>query len=144
MEKAGTQIFKLTGIPGLGVKEGDYLMAVNGQSLKAPMNPYQLFEQTAGQTTQISVSSDPKQAAQAKDILVVPVRSEYPLRTADWIEGNRRKVDELSGGKLAYVYVPNTGGGGLPLLTVIILPSRIKKESSLTSVIMVEVLQQII
>ncbi|OJJ15638.1 protease [marine bacterium AO1-C] len=96
--------------PGLGVKEGDYLMAVNGQALKAPMNPYQLFEQTAGRTIQISIASDPKQAV--KTVNVVPTRSEYGLRTADWIEGNRRKVDKLSNGKLAYVYIPNTGGGG--------------------------------
>jgi tricorn protease len=45
-------------------------------------------------------------------VTVVPVANENQLRTMDWVEGNRRRVDELSGGKLAYVYLPNTGGGG--------------------------------
>ena len=98
-------------LPGMGVKAGDYLLAVNGQSLKAPINPYSLFEQTGGQVTQITVNSQPSMTG-AKDILVEPITSERQLRSLDWMEGNRRKVDKLSNGKLAYVYVPNTGGGG--------------------------------
>ena len=43
---------------------------------------------------------------------VTPIQSEYDLRQRAWVEDNRRRVDELSGGKLAYVWVPNTGGGG--------------------------------
>lgn len=97
-------------IPGLGVREGDYLLSVNGQALKAPINPYQLFEQTAGRTIHIGVAASPTQAP--KSVMVKPIRSEYRLRTAAWVEGNRRKVDQLSKGKLAYVYVPNTSGGG--------------------------------
>lgn len=98
-------------VPGLDVKEGDYLVAVNGQELRAPTNPYQLFEQTSGRAIYISVNNTPSRNG-AREVLVEPVASDNRLRTWDWIEGNRRRVDELSGGKLAYVYVPNTGGGG--------------------------------
>ncbi|MGI9543963.1 MAG: S41 family peptidase, partial [Cyclobacteriaceae bacterium] len=91
--------------PGLEVKEGDYLLAVNGQSLKAPTNPYSLFEHTSGRTTMLLVNNKPATTG-AKEILVKPVDSESQLRNWDWIENNRKKVAELSGGKLAYVYVP--------------------------------------
>ena len=46
----------------------------------------------------------------ARDVTVVPIGEEDGLRNLDWIEANRRKVNELSGGKVAYVYMPNTGG----------------------------------
>jgi len=99
------------GIPGINVKAGDYLLEINGVSLTADMNPYHLLEQTAGREIYIKVNSKPSLDG-ARKILVKPTSSERGLRTIDWIEGNRRKVDELSNGKLAYVYVPNTGGGG--------------------------------
>ncbi len=98
-------------VPGIQVKEGDYLLAVNGQPLTAAMNPYQLLEQTANRETILKVNGTASMTG-AKDILVKPVASERGLRTYDWIESNRRKVAELSGGKLAYVYVPNTAGPG--------------------------------
>ncbi len=97
--------------PGIEVKQGDYILAINGKDLTAPMNPYSLLEQTANRETLLKVgsSTDP---AKAKDILITPVSNENGLRTFDWIEGNRKKVDALSNGKLAYVYVPNTSGRG--------------------------------
>ena len=98
-------------LPGLNVKAGDYLLAVNGIPLSAPTNPYQLFEQTSDRATTITVASTPS-GTDRRDLLVKPVANERDLRYWDWIESNRRKVDELSGGKLAYVYVPNTGNGG--------------------------------
>jgi tricorn protease len=97
--------------PGAGILEGDYLLAVNGQELKAPTNPYALFEHTSGRATTITVNNTPSMS-DAKEILVEPVSNEFQLRNWDWIEGNRKKVDKLSDGKLAYVYVPNTGGNG--------------------------------
>ena len=98
-------------LPGVDVKEGDYLLAINGVPLSAAMNPYSLLEQTANRETKLSVGST-TDISKAREILVKPVQNEYQLRTMDWIEGNRRKVDELSNGKLAYVYVPNTSGRG--------------------------------
>lgn len=97
--------------PGLEVKEGDYLLEVNGQPLKSTTNPYGLFEHTSGRATTLLINSRPSSVG-AKEVLVEPVASESQLRNWDWIENNRKKVAELSGGKLAYVYVPNTGGRG--------------------------------
>jgi tricorn protease len=98
-------------VPGLDVSEGDYLVAVNGRELRAPTNPYQLFEQTSGREIYISVNSAPTRNG-AREVLVKPIASENQLRTWDWIERNRRRVAELSDGQLAYVYVPNTGERG--------------------------------
>ena len=98
-------------LPGIKVKEGDYILAINGQELTADKNPYSLLEQTAGRETTLTINATPSKNG-AKDILVKPVDSERDLRTFDWIEANRRKVSELSNGKLAYVYVPNTSRRG--------------------------------
>ncbi len=100
----------LTG-PGINVKVGDYILAVNGVPMNTATNLYSYFDQTANKQTRISISSTPI-LKDAKEITVVPVSSEYQLRQWDWVESNRRKVDELSGGQLAYVWLPNTGGGG--------------------------------
>lgn len=97
--------------PGLDVREGDYIIAINGQNLAAPDSPYRLLEQTSGRATYLTVSSS-ADGSNSREVLVKPVSNERGLRTWDWIEGNRRRVAELSGGKLAYVYVPNTGGRG--------------------------------
>ena len=97
--------------PGITVKEGDYLFAVNGQALTSTTNPYSLLEQTADKVTTLSIGSKPDKS-DTQEILVKPVRNENGLRTFDWIEANRKKVSELSNGKLAYVYVPNTSGRG--------------------------------
>ena len=99
------------GAPGMKVSEGDYILAIEGQTLTTATNPYALLEQRAGRVTRILVNSSPKREG-ARELLVEPVFSENRLRSVEWVESNRRKVDELSGGKLAYVYVPNTGGGG--------------------------------
>lgn len=97
--------------PGIVINEGDYLLAINGTKLTPTTNPYQLLEQTAGREINITTNSKASMDG-AQTVLIKPVRSERNLRYVDWVEGNRRKVDELSNGKLAYVYVPNTSGGG--------------------------------
>jgi len=97
--------------PGLDVKEGDYLLEVNGVALKAPTNVFSLFEDTAGKQITIRVNSEPT-LENARLLTVVPVAADRELRRRAWVEGNRRKVDEMSSGKLAYVYLPNTAGAG--------------------------------
>ena len=97
--------------PGIAVNVGDYVLEINGTPLTSDMNPYSLLEQTANRETTLKVGSS-ADGNSAKEILITPVRSENGLRTFDWIEGNRKKVSELSNGKLAYVYVPNTSGRG--------------------------------
>ena len=97
--------------PGSNVAAGEYILAVNGRPLRAPTNIYSLFEGTADKQTVLLVNSKPSEQG-ARKVTVVPVQSEGGLRQRDWIESNRRKVDELSKGRLAYVYLPNTAGAG--------------------------------
>lgn len=97
--------------PGVNINVGDYILAVNGRSLRAGQNIYSLFENTADKQVVLKVNSQPSEAG-AREITVVPIGSEANLRNMAWVEGNRKRVDELSGGKIAYVYMPNTGGGG--------------------------------
>jgi tricorn protease len=97
--------------PGVNVKEGDYLLAVGGRDLKATDNIYAFFEQTAGRQVVIKVGPNPD-GKDARNVTVIPVANENGLRSLAWIEDNRRKVAELSGGRLAYAYLPNTGGAG--------------------------------
>jgi tricorn protease len=102
--------------PGIQVSEGDYILEVNGRQLAPPTNLYAAFEGTAGRQTIIRVSKQPSMEG-SRVITVVPVASDQGLRTRAWIEANRRRVDELSGGRLAYVWLPNTGGGGYSYFT---------------------------
>ncbi|HEX3627873.1 MAG TPA: PDZ domain-containing protein [Verrucomicrobiae bacterium] len=97
--------------PGVNVKTGDYLLAVNGRHLYATNNLYSFFQETAGKQTVISVGANPN-GSNSCDVTVVPLDSEFALRNYNWIEGNRRKVDEMTGGKVAYVYLPDTSFGG--------------------------------
>ncbi|HYW67728.1 MAG TPA: PDZ domain-containing protein [Candidatus Dormibacteraeota bacterium] len=97
--------------PGVDVRVGDYLIEVNGREVRAPQEVYSFFENTAG--TQIKIKVGPNaDGKDAREVTVVPVDNEFDLRNRAWEEDNRRKVDELSGGKLAYVHVPDTANGG--------------------------------
>lgn len=97
--------------PGVNVKAGDYLLAVNGRELRAADNLYSFFEETAGKQVVLKVGPSPDLKG-ARDVTVVPVESEENLRRFAWIEGNRRKVAEMTGGRVGYVYLPNTAGAG--------------------------------
>jgi tricorn protease len=98
--------------PGVDVKVGDYLLEVNGREVRAPSEVYSYFENTAGKQTRIKVGPNPD-GKDSREVTVVPVGDEFGLRNRAWEEDNRRKVDQLSGGKLAYVHVPDTAGPGL-------------------------------
>jgi tricorn protease len=102
--------------PGIHVAEGDYVLEVNGRPLAAPTNVYSMFEQTAGRQTTLRINSTPSLEG-SRLVTVVPVATEDGLRTRAWIEDNRRKVDELSGGRLAYVWLPNTSTPGYTAFT---------------------------
>jgi tricorn protease len=97
--------------PGIEVAEGDYLLEVNGRPLVPPTNLYSAFEGTAGRQTILRVNSAPTREG-SRLITVVPVASDQNLRMRAWVESNRRRVDELSGGRLAYVWLPNTATPG--------------------------------
>ncbi|MFO7732483.1 MAG: PDZ domain-containing protein [Candidatus Aminicenantes bacterium] len=93
--------------PGVDVKAGEYLLAVEGRELKPPANLYAAFENTAGKIVEITVGPDPGGKG-SRTVKVVPIADEGALRNRDWVEGNIRKVHEATGGRVAYVYVPNT------------------------------------
>ena len=95
--------------PGVNVHEGEYLLAVDGREAHGSDEIYSFFLDRAGKSVQLKVGPDPS-GKDARVITAVPIPNERLLR--DWMEGNRRKVEELSVGKLAYVYLPNTSVAG--------------------------------
>jgi tricorn protease len=98
--------------PGVDVKEGDYLLALNGRPLRVPQNPYELFINTEGENVTLSVNSKPVEDG-ARNVIVKPLGSEFKLRELDMIETNRRKVDQATGGRVGYVYLPDMDASGL-------------------------------
>ncbi len=98
--------------PGVKVAEGNFILDVNGQDLKGSDDIQRLLEGTAGTQITLKVAADAG-GKDAHDITVTPIGDDLALRNFAWIEANRRKVQQLSGGKLAYVYLPNTAEGGL-------------------------------
>jgi tricorn protease len=97
--------------PGLEVKTGEYLLAVNNRELRDTDDIYSFFLNTADKQVVIKVGPNPDGSG-ARDLTVVPIGDEIALRQREWIAGNIRKVDDLSGGRIAYVYLPDTGNGG--------------------------------
>ncbi len=97
--------------PGVNVKVGDYLLAVNGRQLYGTDNVYSFFQNTAGKQVAITVGPNPD-GTDSRQVTVVPVASELALRKRAWIHHNRMIVNKLSDGKLAYVYLPDTAAGG--------------------------------
>jgi tricorn protease len=97
--------------PGVDVTAGEYLLAVEGRELRAPDNLYQRFERTADRIVEITVGPN-ADGSGSRTVKVVPVENEAALRNRDWVEGNLRRVTEATGGRVAYVYVPNTARMG--------------------------------
>ncbi|MDX2043216.1 MAG: PDZ domain-containing protein [Acidobacteriota bacterium] len=97
--------------PGVDVSVGDYILAINGIELKAPDNIFRLLDGTANRQTVLTVNNRPTIEG-ARQITVIPTANEQGLRARAWVEANRRLVDKLSDGKLAYVHLPNTGQPG--------------------------------
>jgi tricorn protease len=97
--------------PGVNVKEGEYLLAVNGKDVVATEDLYRYFENTAGKIVELTVGRS-ADGSNARTVKVVPVDNEYDLRNRDWVEGNLKKVTAATNGEVAYVYVPNTAGLG--------------------------------
>jgi len=97
--------------PGVDVRAGEYLLAVEGVDLAPPEDLFARFERSAGRRVPITVGPTPDGRG-SRTVTVVPVESEAALRNRDWVEGNLRRVTQKSGGRVAYVYVPNTAGAG--------------------------------
>ncbi|MCT1523766.1 S41 family peptidase [Sphingobacterium hotanense] len=99
--------------PGLNIREGMYILAVNGKELTSDIDIYSLFDFTVGKQIYLKVNDKPSLSG-AKDVIVRPISfsNEVALRRQHWVERSRKKVDELSNGQIAYVYMPNTGREG--------------------------------
>ncbi|HYZ87513.1 MAG TPA: PDZ domain-containing protein [Bryobacteraceae bacterium] len=98
--------------PGVNVKEGEYLIAVNGRELRASENVHSFFEGMANKAVILKVASDAN-GTNARDVTVVPIASESGLRNRAWIDENRRKVEKMTEGRVAYIYMPDTALGGI-------------------------------
>jgi tricorn protease len=92
---------------GVNVKEGDYIIKLNGYNVTSKENLYQFLENTAGKKITITVNSTPSEQG-ARTFWIKPLRSELGLRYLDWVESRRKLVDKLSNGRIAYIHVPNT------------------------------------
>lgn len=97
--------------PGVDVREGEYLLAVDGKELRHPENLYVRFERTANRIVEITVGPN-ADGTGSRVVKVVPIEDENSLRNRDWVERNLRYVTEKTNGRVAYVYVPNTAGAG--------------------------------
>jgi tricorn protease len=93
--------------PGVNVKEGEYLLAVNGQELFSSANIFSMFENNSGKTVEITVGPNPN-LNNSRIAKVVPISNESAIRNRNWVESNIEKVNKATGGRVAYVYVPNT------------------------------------
>jgi tricorn protease len=97
---------------GVDVHVGDYVLAINGRELSAHDNPYQALQTASGQPVELRVSAQASEQG-ARTVLVKPLASETSLKYYNWVEHNRRYVEEKTGGKVGYVYIPDMGGDGI-------------------------------
>ena len=97
--------------PGVNIREGEYLLAVRGRDVVPPVNVYSFFENTSGKIVEITVGPN-ADGTGSRLVQVVPIGNEAALRNRDWVEGNLRKVNAATQGRVAYVYVPNTAAQG--------------------------------
>jgi tricorn protease len=97
--------------PGVNVQQGEYLLAVDGREVHGNDEVYSFFIERAGKAVQLKVGPDPT-GKDARIVTAVPIGNERTLRLRDWMDSNRRKVDELSNNQLAYIYLPDTAVGG--------------------------------
>jgi len=118
--------------PGVAVKEGDYLIAVNGRPLRTPQNPYELFVNTVNENVTLTVNSKPSEDG-SHTVQVKPISDENNLRELAWVESNRKKVDAASNGRIGYVYLPDMGGEGLNEFVKQYFP-QIRKEGMIIDV----------
>jgi tricorn protease len=98
--------------PGLKVKTGDYLIAVNGQDAKSSQEVYSYFQNLAGKQVALKINTKPS-ADGAWEIMVKPVGNDSGARYIDWLSANRKKVEDATGGRIGYMYVPNTSIEGI-------------------------------
>jgi len=97
---------------GLNVREGDFILAVNGRSVKEMNNIYEALVNTAGKQVRLKINTRPEEKG-AREITVIPIENENALYYYNWVESKRQIVDKATGGQVAYVHIPDMGVRGL-------------------------------
>jgi tricorn protease len=97
---------------GVNVNVGDYVLAINGEELKANDDPYRLLRNRADNPVQLTVNSTPSMSG-ARQVSYRPLTDESNLVYLGWVDANRRKVSELSNGRIGYLHVPDMGAPGI-------------------------------
>jgi len=97
---------------GLNVREGDFILAVNGRSVKEMNNIYEALVNTAGKQVRLKINSRPEEKG-AREITVIPIENENALYYYNWVESKREIVDKATGGQVAYIHIPDMGVRGL-------------------------------
>lgn len=97
---------------GVNVHEGEYLLAIDGQPLTANVNPYRLLRHKARRPVDLLVNDTPE-VEDARTVRINPVSSENNLLYLRWITRNRQMVDEMSGGRIGYIHIPDMGTDGI-------------------------------
>ncbi len=97
---------------GVNVKEGDYIIAVNGQPTNDMVNIYESLINTAGKQVVLTVNSRATKTG-SRNVTVVPIRNEGPLYYYNWVQGNIEKVNKATHGKVGYIHIPDMGEHGL-------------------------------
>ncbi len=101
--------------PGVKVREGEFLLAIDGVDLTTADNPYRLLEDKADKPVALTIGEKPE-AAGARTVTVRPVASELNLRYLDWVRSRMELASRLSGGKVGYIHLPDTAGEGNRML----------------------------
>ncbi|HOZ84407.1 MAG TPA: PDZ domain-containing protein [Niabella sp.] len=96
---------------GIKIREGDYILAVNGIPITTDQEPYAAFQGLADKTVEITFNQTPSFSG-AKKAIVKTLADEHRLRNLNWIENMRKRVDEATNGEVGYIYVPSTGIDG--------------------------------
>jgi len=102
--------------PGITIKEGDYILAVNGRPITTTHEPYAYFQGLANKTIELTYNSSPSFTS-AKTAVVQTMDNEYKLRYLAWVETNRKHVADVTNGDVGYIYVPSTAQDGQEELT---------------------------
>lgn len=111
--------------PGLNIREGDYILAVNGRAVGEKDNIFEFLQGASGKQTTLRIASDAN-GRDARNVVVEPIANETQMRLWSWVEDNRRAVDKATNGRVGYVYLPNTAGAGFTFFNRMFFPQTDK------------------
>ena len=97
---------------GVNVSAGEYVLAINGEELKADDDPYRLLRNKADSPVQLTVNKEPTMTG-ARTVSYRPITNESDLMYLEWVAANRKKVSDMTGGRVGYIHIPDMGGPGI-------------------------------